>query len=417
MTVWIIIILLIDILYFCLTRSLLLSTKGVEVPKLSHRLESLNTTKTFEPIDPVVETDIHGFLKNERENAILATIEESKRRTFEESEKLFWESLEDEWEREKQKILNSLLGAGKQAMSFPMDSSRFEEASISKGRSSLTSVEMAYARQIFQCNELTLQGKKCNYIEGFKQVSHKSDDQNVKDTWNLIEYLMKNLPHSNSNTQRLRQSKEFQSTLVKNAKMFLEDRYRDFIENCVYSNLQQAKLGGIPGLYNLVQSFLKIKVVSSSSGFEDGMVNGVPVWPLVYFCLRCGDYEATQKAAEGLPPQYAEFKTSLKEYLSSADFRLHPNSEAKIKLQYKRIVRSSADPFKRIMYCIIGRCDPNEVHAEVAKKTEDYIWLKLNQIEFGNEEQDVVTLQKLQKLLLEEYGSFFPINIFFLCQI
>eukprot|EP00111_Clytia_hemisphaerica_P020577 TCONS_00060599-protein len=385
--------------------SLLLSTKGIEVPKLSQRLESLNTTKTFEPIEPVIETDIHGFLKNERENAILATIEETKRRTFEESEKLFMDSLEDEWEREKQKILNSLLGAGKQAMSFPMDSSRFEEAAITKGRSSLTSIEMGYARQVFLCNESTLQGKKCNYVESFKQVSQKFNDQNVKDTWGLIEHLVTNLPKPAGSTLKLRQSKDFQAALVKNAKIFLENRYRDFVENCVYSNLQQAKLGGIPGLYNLVQSFLKIKVVSSSSGFEDGLVNGVPVWPLIYFCLRCGDKDATQRAAEGLPPQYGEFKTSLKEYLTSPDNRLHPNNEAKIKLQYKRVIRSSPDPFKRIIFCIIGHCDANEAHTEVAKKTEDYIWLKLNQIDFATEDEDIVTLPRFQKLLHEEYGE------------
>ena len=58
---------------------MLLSTKGLEVPKLSQRLESLSTTKTFEPLEPVVETDIQGFLKNERENAILSAIEETKR--------------------------------------------------------------------------------------------------------------------------------------------------------------------------------------------------------------------------------------------------------------------------------------------------------------------------------------------------
>lgn len=385
--------------------SLLLSSKGVEIPKLSQRLESLNATKTFEPIEPVIETDIHGFLKNERENAILATIEETKRRTFEESEKLFWESMEDEWEREKQKILNSLLGAGKQAMSFPMDSSRFEEASINRGRSSLSSTEMAYARQIYLCNELTLQGKKCTYVEGFKQVAQKSDDQNVKDLWNLIEHLITQLPHSENNTRKLRQSKEFQLALVKAAKNFLEERYRDFIESCVYSNLQQAKLGGIPGLFNLVQSFLKIRVASSSSGFEDGSVNGVHVWPLIYYCLRCGDIDATQKAAEGLPPQYSEFKTSLKEYVTSPDNRLNPNNEAKIRLQYKRNVRVSPDPFKRMMYCIVGRCDSNDTHSEVAKKTEDYIWLKLNQIDFGNDGDDAVSLPKLQKLLLEEYGE------------
>ena len=28
------------------------------------------------------------------------------------------------------------------------------------------------------------------------------------------------------------------------------------------------------------------------SAFEDGLVDGVPVWPIIYYCLRCGDLKA-----------------------------------------------------------------------------------------------------------------------------
>jgi len=39
-------------------RSILLGTKGFDVPHLSEKLDRLNTTKTFEPLEPVRETDI-----------------------------------------------------------------------------------------------------------------------------------------------------------------------------------------------------------------------------------------------------------------------------------------------------------------------------------------------------------------------
>jgi len=388
--------------------SLLLSSKGVELPKLSQRLESLNTTKTFEPVEPVIETDIAGFLKNERENAILSIIEETKQKTFEFVENNFWESLEDEWEKEKQKILNSLLGAGKQAMSFPADASRIEEFNVIKGRSSLSAVEMSYARQIFMCNEASIHGEKINFVDALKQVGLKNDDTNVKDIWLLIEQLLIDLPKHEKNSKKLRHSKEFQMKIIQNAQLFLENRYRDFIESYVYSNLQQAQLGGIPGLFNLVQSYLKIKMQKNMIGYEDGMINGVPVWPLLFYCLRCGSIDATEQAAEALPPQFSEFKLMLKEYLSSVHRRLHPNNEAKLRLQYKRTIRSCTDPFKRAVFCIIGQCDSSDTHPEVINKTEDYIWLKLNQISFSDEDlsnQETTTLSALQKLLSEEYGE------------
>ena len=57
-------------------------------------------------------TFLQGFLKNERENALLSAIEQARKNTFEETERRHWETMESEWEREKQKILNALVGSG-----------------------------------------------------------------------------------------------------------------------------------------------------------------------------------------------------------------------------------------------------------------------------------------------------------------
>ena len=57
----------------------MLGSQGFDVPRLSQKLESLNAVKTLEPIEPVWETDIQGFLRNERENTLLAIIEESRK--------------------------------------------------------------------------------------------------------------------------------------------------------------------------------------------------------------------------------------------------------------------------------------------------------------------------------------------------
>ena len=85
---------------------MLLGSKGVSVPKTAQRLEALRTTtRSLEPLEPVGDTDIHGFLKNERENSILSVIEETKKNSFAMVEKLHWETMFNDWEVEKQKIL------------------------------------------------------------------------------------------------------------------------------------------------------------------------------------------------------------------------------------------------------------------------------------------------------------------------
>jgi nuclear pore complex protein Nup93 len=41
------------------------------------------------------------------------------------------------------------------------------------------------------------------------------------------------------------------------------------------------------------------------------------------------------------------------------------------------VLRNCADPYKRAVYCLIGKCDIADNHGEVADKTEDYLWLKV----------------------------------------
>lgn len=65
----------------------------------------------------------------------------------------------------------------------------------------------------------------------------------------------------------------------------------------VSGNLQKAKRGGVPGTFPLVRSFVSVRVSQASIGLEDGLIDGQPVWPLIYYCLRCGDVAAALEVA------------------------------------------------------------------------------------------------------------------------
>jgi len=52
--------------------ALFLGQKGLEIADVPDRLKNLATTRNLEPLNPVVHTDIEGFLRNEHENAILS---------------------------------------------------------------------------------------------------------------------------------------------------------------------------------------------------------------------------------------------------------------------------------------------------------------------------------------------------------
>lgn len=71
----------------------------------------------------------------------------------------------------------------------------------------------------------------------------------------------------------------------------MHGRYLDFIKDTVYRSPPQAKLGGRPGTYQLVKSFLNIRQIGRNPALVDGLVEGQPIWAMVFYCLRCGDVE------------------------------------------------------------------------------------------------------------------------------
>lgn len=53
-----------------------MGSKGIDLSKISQKLDTLSSKKTFEPLDPISDTDIQSFLRNEKENAILSVSEQ-----------------------------------------------------------------------------------------------------------------------------------------------------------------------------------------------------------------------------------------------------------------------------------------------------------------------------------------------------
>ena len=67
----------------------------------------------------------------------------------------------------------------------------------------------------------------------------------------------------------------------------------------------------------------------------------------------------------------------LQEYQANEDRQLSPTTLTRLQTMYKRSVRSSQDPFKKAVYCIVGQCNLQDNHNKVVVKTEDYMWLKV----------------------------------------
>uniref|UniRef100_A0A674GED0 Nuclear pore complex protein Nup93 n=1 Tax=Taeniopygia guttata TaxID=59729 RepID=A0A674GED0_TAEGU len=396
--------------------SVLLGSRGLDISHISQRLESLSAATTFEPLEPVKDTDIQGFLKNEKDNALLSAIEESRRRTFAMAEEYHRESMLVEWEQVKQRILHSLLASGEDALDFTQENEPSYVGEVGPpGRSSMDSVEMAYARQIYIYNEKIVNGHLQPSLVDLCAATAGLDDKNISEMWAMVKQMTDVTLVPASDALKVRTNMEVRMEFVRHALHYLEESYKNYTFVTVFGNLHQAQLGGVPGTYQLVRSFLNIKLPASVPGLQDGEVEGHPVWALIYYCMRCGDLTAAMHVVKRAQHQLGEFKTWFQEYMNSKDRRLSPATENKLRLHYRRALRNNTDPYKRAVYCIIGRCDITDNQSEVADKTEDYLWLKLNQVCFddggASSPQDRLTLSQFQKQLLEDYGeSHFAVN-------
>ncbi|KAF5919685.1 hypothetical protein HPG69_000286 [Diceros bicornis minor] len=271
------------------------------------------------------------------------------------------------------------------------------------GRSSLDSIEMAYARQIYIYNEKIVNGHLQPNLVDLCASAAELDDKNISDMWTMVKQMTDVLLAPAADALKSRSRVEVRMEFVRQALGYLEQSYKNYTLVTVFGNLHQAQLGGVPGTYQLVRSFLNIKLPAPLPGLQDGEVEGHPVWALIYYCMRCGDLLAASQVVNRAQHQLGEFKTWFQEYMNSKDRRLSPATENKLRLHYRRALRNNTDPYKRAVYCIIGRCDVTDNQSE------------LNQVCFDDDgtssPQDRLTLSQFQKQLLEDYGeSHFTVN-------
>ena len=263
--------------------------------------------------------------------------------------------------------------------------------------------------QVYVYNDQVVQGGvRPSLVDLLVDSAKKLDDKNVEELWSVIQHMVDIPLSAVGSVAKARMSHKLQAGFVTQALKYLEQSYVKYINVTVYSNLQQAQLGGVPGTYNLVRSFLNVHL-PVMPGLEDGLIEGRhPIWAMIYYCIRCGDLNAAWQVIQQAQQTLGDFKRFFQQYMKSDSRTLSPTEESDLRLKYRRSVRTSTDPYKRAVWCIIGRCDPKDDHKEVATSIDDYMWFKLSQINFEDEDsgaQDRLTLTQLQTLLLEEYGE------------
>lgn len=325
-----------------------------------------------------------------------------------------WSHIMSEWRDEKVKLMNALIGPSQNWIDIRKGPEQtILNETVGNTDSTLTSQEIAYAKEVYDYNKCLLEGGlRPNLIQKFAKLADSFNDTKVSEMWEILKYMV-NVP-SFSRAQDPLKSRLNNVNLIGQAKKYLETRYKLYMSKV--TSEQNARLGGVPSNYNLVSAYVGLKFSDANGtfviGLQDGFVDGRPLWPMVYYCLRCGDLPSAVKCLQGT--EHRDIIQALEERMYRPEQRLNSKLETQLRMQYKRQVRNtSTDPYKRAVYCIVASCDVTEQHPEVAKTSDDFLWIQLSLIRMdggqgsssADQDGESFTYMDLQKLILEQYGE------------
>ncbi|KZT58461.1 NIC-domain-containing protein [Calocera cornea HHB12733] len=410
----------------------LLAQARVNAPQLQDLSTSLNPALTFAPLQPIRDTDIASHLRHAHEQAIMSTIEETRRDTTQS----FWRSMEEkigrDWEEKKKRVIEELATGDERRMlesSGSLWASRSlqmaQSQSLVPGTAFGTSQSqvagpsqpsmsmpahsrmMVYDRVIADLNRARLQETSFPIIHALTEATELLPPESKRDqivsTFSLLASILgEDDPRSSSYqtdplaargysqaylsaAPNMPLAKELRRKILQGSMKWLEDLYTQHVDATLQANPIEAALGANPSASNKLRAFLAMKYYDAGrwqSNLE--LVKGQPLWAKIYFLIRCGHVEEALEEAEkqdiALNKFDKFFLPCLREWVTNDDRSVSKQLRDRLLTSYNTHIRHAPtiDPFKHALFKLIARAEPtrrNVIH--VTETTEDWLWFQL----------------------------------------
>ncbi|GAA5993540.1 hypothetical protein JCM10908_000639 [Rhodotorula pacifica] len=408
----------------------LLASGGVNAEQLSSNINSVNLAGTFEPLVPLSDTDVEGYIRHTHEQAIISAIEEGRRATTADFYRNLDSKMRRDWEKQKEKLFEELgrhqPSAGPSSeVSGASTSRRGNGASFERGPTSFPSTTattgggslqmhskmMRYDRVIRRLNEFRKEGFAFGLVSALGEASIGStagDSRSAQttETWRLLSHLVRERDVLNGEFQRTalqerqyakgylladqesQDAIEVRKMIGDGAREYLEEQFMSYVEKTIASRPAEAALGGVPSVQNKIRGFLNVKYQKNGQWSNQALeiANNTPVWARIYYLLRSGHAkEALAFATENesaLQKLEKSFVPYFKAWLDSPDRRLPKLLRDRFLSEYNQRIRyltDTSDPYKHALYKLIGRVEINRRNVPgVTQTTEDWLWFQLS---------------------------------------
>ncbi|CAM4894827.1 unnamed protein product [Rotaria socialis] len=395
-------------------------------------ISSSSSSYTVKPTNRLIkvnnEAELDAFLKSERANFNDEQFEYLTQQSLTQADTDYWEEIFLNSLKRRRNLINCLLADDLR----PRSISSYDSTSLTKQsqilNDSITSsagydfksgwtsqqnqssiftdlslVEQQYAQTLIKYNQTRTSSGTADgdqLIVAYKHVAKIYETQVVCDFWHAAEWMTGVLDHD------YRKSDLFHSqrAIVLCARDYLERSFRQALKT-TYNDMD---------FYGCLLSFITSnEKISSLQSVDDRLVDGVSAWPLIFYALRAGDtnlaFNIIHKA--NLPHVQSLLETYLSKEQSTIT-NISTTSTTNKSSNIRNIEFSLVgNPYKRAVICILDRTNLVDAHEDVLLCIEDFLWIKLAQIQTINETafhdrtNVQLTISRLQRWILRDLGE------------
>ncbi|ORE01528.1 NIC-domain-containing protein [Rhizopus microsporus var. microsporus] len=336
----------------------------------------------FDTIQMDSHTDIEKFLTEEHERILIDVIEEQRRQDDEDFKQFYSTQLDlfTKHMEEEQK---------------DAEESKIEINELSKNINRVNQ----YAFIIKTLNDCRINNDDFNLVEQLSTVQNTSDltrfQASVSQAWDILSYFMKQTDNEGRREGRFTRSylvQPYQSfpavetrrKLIDASRSWLEEQFLQTVNEQLHAHATKLKIGGNPYITHRLEAYINLNYKTVLGWRESRLeiVHGLPIWLFIYLLLRTGH---TQVAADYIKENKDIFRFDKKfvayfqEYIESPQHCVSKETHDEILAEHYRLEygEGKADPYKSLLYKIIGRCELNKKSTAIIKSQDDYLWLQL----------------------------------------
>lgn len=417
-----------------LTKAHYLLAGKIAIETIESELKSLEQHKGLETRSkPVQNTDLDSYLRSKKNENILTAIEQSLSTAASDFDKFVSQNITLDWKQRREEIREAFGITRTKNSNVDSDKKAKTSTATTWGKSTRLLDDNTFKVNVNE--NYLIRGKFEHYAKIINKLNNYRQSIDTKEEFDLAKEISiifqsgsdlksKQFYESWQVISQLKSASSrpcndvqvFKDRTVQKAKTHLELQFFDYIDN-IYKNKVVNK--GLPTIVNKVKSFIEYQKLNSNGNLL--IVNGLPIWALVFYLLRAGCEEEAlalvQENQQVFKKVEQSFVSYFKAYVNSKDKRLPQSLVAQIQNEFSQHIKKSVDgdPYRYAVYKILGRCQLSRRNiSNIALTIEDWVWMHLMLVRDDNQDGDPIhekyTLSDFQQIITSYGPSKFTSN-------